>query len=176
MPRRVFVVLLGIVACTGPGAVTTVPTTTVPPITTITLTPEQAIADFGTCMGERGVVVPELPLDENGRPDLGGLAIANDVSTSGFRIALNDCSPILAAAGLLDLTGQPELAAAVYRQLQRFAECMRGAGVEEFPDPSPDFAGGGPPFPPETLPGADPDLAPAVELCSTEVGIAPITG
>ncbi|HUO45521.1 MAG TPA: hypothetical protein VM470_01675 [Acidimicrobiia bacterium] len=176
MPRRLVLVLLGIVACTGPGSVTTIPTTAVPPTTNTTLTPQLAIADFSTCMEERGVVVPDLPIGENGRPDLGGLAIANDVSTSGFRAALNDCSPILAAAGLLDLTGQPELAAAVYRQLQRFAECMRGAGVEGFPDPSPDFAGGEPPFPLETLPRTDPELAGAVELCSTELGIAPITG
>ncbi len=160
-------------ACTGPTTATTLaPTTTV--ATTTTLVVEEAVAAFRSCLESRDVVVPDLPIDEAGRPDLGPLATANDISTNAFRTALSDCATILAANGVLDANSSAELAEEVRQQLRRFSECMREAGVEEFPDPVDGFAGQGLPFP--SIPIADPELAAAIETCSTALGFAPITG
>jgi len=160
-------------ACTGPTTATTLaPTTTV--ATTTTLALEQAVAAFRSCLEARDVVVPDLPIGEAGRPDLGPLATSNDISTNAFRTSLSDCATILAANGILDTGQDAVLAAEVLKQLQRFSECMRQAGVEEFPDPVDGFAGQGLPFP--SVPIADPELAPAIETCSTALGFAPITG
>ena len=159
-------------ACTGPTTVTTLdPTTTV--ATTTTLVVGEAVAAFRSCLESRDVVVPDLPIDESGRPDLGPLATANDISTNAFRTALTDCATILAANGVLNAGTNARLADEVRKQLQRFSECMRQAGVEEFPDPVEGFAGKGLPYP--SIPIADPDLATAIETCSTALGFAPIT-
>jgi hypothetical protein len=102
------------------------------------------------------------------------LATANDISTNAFRGALTDCATILAANGVLDAGSNAGLAEEVRKQLQRFSECMRQAGVQDFPDPVDGFAGQGLPFP--SIPIADPELATAIETCSTALGFAPITG
>lgn len=162
-----------LVACTGPTTATSLaPTTTV--ATTTTLLIEEAIAAFRSCLEDRAVVVPDLPIDEAGRPDLGPLATANDISTNTFRTSLTDCATILAANGVLDAGQDDVLAAEVRKQLEEFSECMREAGVEDFPDPVDGFAGQGLPFP--SIPIADPELATAIETCSTALGFAPITG
>lgn len=167
------VVGLLLTACTAPATTTTqTPTTTV--ATTTTLAVEDAVNEFRSCLEARDVVVPDLPIDELGRPDLGSIAAANDISTDAFRTSLTDCATILAANGVLDAADDVVLANEVRRQLQRFSECMRQAGVEEFPDPVDGFAGQGLPFP--SIPIADPELAAAIETCSTALGFAPITG
>ena len=162
-----------LVACTGPTTATSLaPTTTV--ATTTTLVIEEAVVVFRACLEDRAVVVPDLPIDEAGRPDLGPLATANDISTNAFRRSLTDCATILAVNGVLDAGQDDVLAAEVRKQLERFSECMREAGVEDFPDPVDGFAGQGLPFP--SIPIADPELAIAIETCSTALGFAPITG
>lgn len=172
MRRFLVFIVASLIACTPEPAPTTSPTTTAPSTTTTTLAPEVAITEFAECLESRGVVVPELEFDDQGRPDLSALAIANDASDPGFRSALNDCTPIVALNGLLHR--DEELLAEVRRQLQRFAECMRANGVELFSDPDPEFDGSNPPFP--NVPRTDPELAAAIEVCGTELGLAPITG
>jgi hypothetical protein len=135
-----------------------------------------ALAGFGDCLEERGLEVPDLSVDESGRPDLGGLALANDPASPGFRAALNDCAFLLVGSGYLALTDFPELLAAVRGQLNRFTICMRDAGVEEFPDPDPAFDGTGAPYPPGAIPSDDAELAAAIETCGDELGMAPLTG
>lgn len=164
------------VACTGTSATTTTTTSTAPSTTTTTIPSEQALNLFATCLDDRGVAVEDIEVDEQGRPDLSPLALANDVGGAAFRAALDDCAPLLAANGLLDLSTNPELAAAVRRQLVAYAACMRKAGVEDFPNPPEDFDGRQPPFPPESIPRTDPELEGAIEHCGTELGLAPITG
>jgi hypothetical protein len=166
-----------VTGCVGPPVDTTLarPTTTFLAVTTTTVDPAGVVAEFGACLQQQGVNVPSLPLDPAGRPNLSGLAVANDPASPQFREALAECAPILAASGLLALDDQPVVLAAVRRHLGRFSDCMRRAGVEEFPDPLPDFDGSAPPFPDGLIPRDDPDLSEAVELCSAELGVAPIT-
>jgi hypothetical protein len=175
--RRSFalVAILLVSACTGrTTTITSAATTVTTAVTTTTLAMDQALSEFRACLEDQGVVVPDLPLSESGRPDLGPLAIANDASSGGFRSALADCATILAANGILDLGDDAELKAEVRRQLERFAVCMRDSGVEGFPDPVEGFAGQGVPFP--VIPMTDPELGRAIDTCSTALGIAPLTG
>jgi hypothetical protein len=134
----------------------------------------EAVNQFKSCLEARDVVVPDLPVDELGRPDLAPIATANDISTNAFRASLSECAVILAANGVLDTAGDVQLANEVRKQLGRFAACMRESGVEDFPDPVDGFAGQGLPFP--SIPIEDPELAAAIESCSTALGFAPITG
>jgi hypothetical protein len=166
-----------VTGCVGPPVQTTLsrPTTTTLAVTTTTIDPAQVVTQFGACLEEQGISVPSLPLDPGGRPNLSGLAIANDPASPEFREALVECAPILAASGLLLLDDQPAVLAAVRRYLAGFSDCMRRAGVEEFPDPLPDFDGSSPPFLAELIPREDPDLPEAIGLCSAELGVAPIT-
>lgn len=168
----VLVVILG--GCL-PASPPTTTATTAPPTTTTTLAPEDALARFAGCLGERGLEVPDLSLDESGRPDLGGLALANDPASPGFRAALNDCAFLLLGSGALALSDSPELLGAVRTQLARFTACMREEEVEGFPDPDPEFDGTGPPYPASAIPGDDPDLAVAIETCGNQLGLAPLT-
>lgn len=175
--RRSFalVAILLVSACTGrTTTITSAATTVTTAVTTTTLAMDQALSEFRACLEGQGVVVPDLPLSESGRPDLGPLAIANDPSSAGFRSALADCATILAANGILDLGDDTELKAEVRRQLERFAVCMRDSGVEGFPDPVEGFDGQGVPFP--VIPMTDPELGRAIDICSTALGIAPLTG
>ncbi len=184
MRSHFWVIVVALVAaCTSAGRPRQTPdtTTTVASTTSVTLSGEEAAAEFAACLEERGVVVPDLPTDEGSgagrpRPDLGGLATSNDPASAGFRAALNDCAPLLVSNGVLLLAGYPELAAAVKHQLGLFSECMRDQGVEEFPDPDSAFDGTGPPFLAAAVPLADPDLAAAIDYCSTRLGLAPLTG
>ncbi len=167
--------ILIVSACTGrTTTITSVATTTMTVAPTTTLTTADATAAFRTCLEDHGVVVPDLPVGATGKPDLGPLAIANDAGSLEFRSALADCATILAANGVLDPGSDDQLASEVLRQLERFAICMRESGVEEFPDPVDGFAGGGVPFP--VIPMTDPELSAAIEICSSALGIAPLTG
>ncbi|HKX74062.1 MAG TPA: hypothetical protein VJR05_01595 [Acidimicrobiia bacterium] len=178
--RRLALVLVmgGIVgACLpDPAATTSPPVATPPPPTTTTLAPAEALTRFASCLEERGVVVPDLELDETGRPDLAALALANDPASPGFRAALNDCAFLLVGSGALVIGDVPELLAAVRGQLVLFTDCMREAGVEEFPDPDPDFDGTGPPYSVAAIPTDDPDLVEAIETCGSRLGMSPLTG
>lgn len=168
------VAALLLAACIRPTTATSLaPTTIAPAPTTTTLVVQEAVAEFRACLVTRDIVVPDLPIDESGRPDLGPLALANDISTNAFRTSLTECATILATNGVLDAGQDAELATEVRKQLERFAACMRESGVEDFPDPVEGFNGQGLPFP--TIPIADPELATAIETCSTALGFAPIT-
>jgi hypothetical protein len=151
----------------------------VPPVTTATsttavpLTSEQAAIEFHSCLLEQGLTVPDLPLDDEGRPDLSALADAVDQGSSEWRAALTACAGLIAANGALDLSANPELAEAVRAQLVAFSTCMRSQGVDAFPDPPADFNGTTTPFPLSEIPVADPDLGPAAEMCALAVGERP---
>jgi hypothetical protein len=162
-----------LVACTTgpqPAASTSVPTTT----TTVPATPQGAATSFQACLTGRGFDVPEIPLDDDGRPDLSVLGPSIDQTSSEWRSAISACAGDLTQSGALDLSDQPELAAAVTAELRTFSTCMRSQGVEEFPDPRPDFDGSTPPYPLADIPITDPDLAPAIEACASVVGTNPL--
>jgi hypothetical protein len=168
----VIALVLAAVACNQSGqtpSVTTVATTT----TTRPLTAEQAAGEFRSCLSDRGLNVPDLPLDQAGRPDLSALADSVDQSSEEWREALTACAAVIVANGSLDLSAVPELADAVRAQLLAFSACMRSQGVEGFPDPPADFDGTVPPFPFAAIPSDDPELAAAAEACALAVGGAP---
>ncbi len=137
------------------------------------LTAEQAAHEFRSCLTEAGLDVPDLPLDEAGRPDLSALRDAVDQGSVEWREALTACAALIVANGALDLSGDPELAGAVRAQLVAFATCMRSQGVEGFPDPPPNFDGTTPPFPLSVIPTDDPELGSAAEACTLAVGVTP---
>lgn len=152
-----------------------------PPVSTATtstaaapLTAEQAVAEFQSCLADQGLIVPDLPLDEGGRPDLSALADSVDKNSIEWRDAMTACAGVMASNGALDLSGNPELAEAVRARLVAFSTCMRSQGVEAFPDPPADFDGTTPPFPLSRIPMADPDLGSAAEACVPAVGASPL--
>ena len=161
-----------VVACT-PVAVSPSETSVATTTMTAPLTAEEAVAAFQGCLAEQGVIVADLPLDENGRPDLSVVADAIDPNSVGWKDALTLCAPVITANGGLELGGEPELFEAVVNQLIAFSACMRSEGVEDFPDPPPDFDGTTPPFPISAIPVGDPDLGPATEACAGAVESRP---
>ena len=148
-------------------------TTSTPTTTTVPLTAQQAVVAFQSCLNDRGFAVPEVPLDDGGRPDLSLLADSIDQSSEEWREALASCAAVIVANGALDLAAVPDLAEAVRAQLLAFSACMRSQGVEGFPDPAPDFDGTTPPFPLDSVPSDDPELGPAAEACGLIVGTEP---
>ena len=140
---------------------TTIPTTT----TTVPLTPAEAAAEFHSCLTQQGLTVPDVPLDDQGRPDLSALADASAQNSAQWHEALTACAAVIVANGALDLSADPALAEAVRTRLMAFSACMRSQGVESFPDPPADFDGTSPPFLLSAIPVADPELAPAIEAC-----------
>ena len=155
-------------ACTAsrelPSATTAAPSTT-----TVPLTPEEAVAVFHSCLTDQGLMIPEIPLDEKGRPDLSALADATRQDPGVWQEALTNCAAVVVANGALDLSAEPELAEAVRGRLLAFSACMRSQGVEDFPDPPPGFDGIAPPFPATALPVSDPELANAAQACVSTV-------
>lgn len=121
-------------------------------------------------MSQAGYEIPDIPVGEDGRLDLSGLA-QDPATDSAFRQALTACSVLL--SNFLVMDGSPGVAALVRDQLVRFAQCMRASGVEDFPDPLADFAGTSPPFPPEQIPIADPEFNLAVESCASAMSVSP---
>jgi hypothetical protein len=148
-------------------------TTSVPTTTTVPLTAQQAVDVFQSCLADRGFDVPELPLDEAGRPDLSALADLVDQHSPEWRDALASCAAVIVASGALDFAGVPDLAEAVRAELLAFSVCMRSQGVEDFPDPGADFDGTKPPFPLDSIPSDDPELGTAAEACALTVGETP---
>lgn len=172
MRRPLVACLFLVVACNaaapGPApAVTTTATTALP-------SAEEAIGVFSDCLNEQGVEVDAIPTGPDGRPDLSSLAGVMSQDPLRWRSALSACAGGLVGSGALDLSADPELASLVIGQLQAFAQCMRGQGVEDFPDPAPDFDGTAAPFHLAEIPVTDPELATAVESCAAMVGANPL--
>ena len=161
-------VVLTTAACTAPRELPPA-TTAVPSTTTIPLTPEEAVSVFHSCLTDQGLIVPEISLDEKGRPDLSALADATRQDPNEWQEALTSCAAVVVANGALDLSAEPELAEAVRGRLLAFSACMRSNGVDDFPDPPPGFDGTAPPFPISTIPVTDPELAAAAEACASIV-------
>ena len=154
--------------------VATITTTTIAPSTTttaaVTLGPEAATVEFTACMRDQGIEIPDIRLDDQGRPMLDDAFAAADPSSLELRGALATCASILTQSGALDLSTDPELQALIVEQLKVFSECMRDEGVTEFPDPSPGFDGTGSPFPLERIPLTDPAFQDAVIACQDDLG------
>lgn len=169
--RPILVVfVVAVVACNLSTETTSV-TTVAPTTTTVPLTARQAAVAFHACLTDLGFNVPDLPLDDAGRPDLTALADSVDQGSAGWRQGLTSCAAVIVGNGALDLSAVPELAEAVRSQLGAFSACMRSQGVEGFPDPPTDFDGTGSPFPLESIPSADPELATAAAACALRVGV-----
>jgi len=98
-------------------------------------------------MAQTGVELPPALVTADGRivlsPWAGPLERAGDQAVS----ALETCSAPLLQAGMLDLSGAPELRTAVVAALGKLAACIREHGVTNFPDPAPGYDGTGVPFP-----------------------------
>ena len=145
-------------------------TTTTTTTTTVPLSPVEAADEFNSCLGDQGLALPDIPVDDGGRPDLSALAELSDQNPEAWRAALSTCAGVIVTYGALDLSSNPELAAAVRSLLFVFSTCMRSQGVDDFPDPSEDFDGTSVPFPLEGIPAGDPELAAAAEACALSVG------
>lgn len=162
--------LVCMVGCSAPTTEAAEPT--LPPTTTTTAAPAnaaEAVAVFEACMKAAGFDLAEIPVGDDGRPDLG--ALAGDAATDpGFRQAVTLCAGPLSE--FLGLENSPGLRVMVLAQLQDYAACMRASGVEDFPDPVDDFDGTFAPFPPEQIPTDDSDFGPAVEACAAALGVS----
>lgn len=143
-------------------------TTTIPATTTTTLSVEEAITAFRTCLTESGVAVDEIPFDSQGRPRLELAFTRVDFADAGAVQAITDCSELL-TSGALDLSTWPQLQQQVQLTLESFSECVRSHGVITFPDPVNPFFGVGGPYPLEEIPFDDVDLEAAVAVCSARV-------
>ena len=157
------------VAC-SPGVEVIPVTTTTTTTTQVPLSPTEAADEFKACLDDQGLAVPEIPVDDAGRPDLSALAEMSDQNPDAWRAALSACAAVIVTNGALDLSSNPELAEAVRSRLVAFSTCMRSQGVEAFPDPPEDFDGTTVPFPLEVIPAGDPELAIAAEACALSVG------
>lgn len=161
-------------ACTAGSTVTTATITSVSTTTTTTvLSPEEATAQFQLCLSGYGVQT-DVPLGEDGRPDLTALEETLRDDLTAMRSALTACAAHLAASGALDLSDEPVLREAVRTHLTNFSICMRSQGVDGFPDPVPDFDGTGLPYQIADLPVADPEFGSAIEACTAAVGVDPL--
>lgn len=144
-------------------------TTTTVPITTTTLTIEDGLAGFRTCLSGEGVGIGEIPLDGLGRPRMAAALAGLNLSERSVLDALEACGHHL-ASGALDLSSDPELRSMVQDRLESFADCVRLEGVVDYPDPIPDFDGLGAPFPVNRVPWTDPGLPGAVSACTSTLG------
>lgn len=171
MPRLVPLLLLCLVAAScapdsePPESTTTsaIPATS---STTTTLGPAESLAAFATCLRDAGVPV-DPPIGSDLSSDLSAIASALDTSVPDVQAAIGECAALLTVVQRTELAGDPEIRQLVIGQLEAFAACMRGEGVDGFPDPSE-----------AAVPGFDPDAVPfeaegfdaAVEECRSLVG------
>jgi len=140
-------------------------TTTTLAVTTVTLSPEEGLAQYQECLSSEGLDVPDIPRDALGRPRMAEALKHLDLTERSVLDALEACGEEL-EAGTLDLSPDPEMQQLVQAALQNLVVCMRARGVEDFPEPVPAFSGVGSPFPVNRIPWADPDLPDAVLACS----------
>lgn len=151
------------------GSTTT--TTAAPDAPSTTLEALEATRAFETCMIDSGVDMEPVAFDAQGRPRLDLMMKDVDLADPGFGEALSTCAETL-LLGALDLSGSPIVRQAVLSMLTEFSVCMRGKGVPDFPNPSGDFVGIGPPYPPSLVPYSDPDLEDAVAVCGSRLALA----
>jgi hypothetical protein len=142
-----------------------VTTTTTIPTTTTTVTLEQGLSDYRQCLASAGVTIGEISIDGMGRPRMAEALAGLDLADRAVLDALETCGHHL-SSGALRLDPDPELAELVQLELEEFAECLRSRGVDDFPDPRPEFDGVGAPYPVNRIPWNDPDLTSAVDVCS----------
>lgn len=134
-------------------------------MTTTTLSVGESLEVYRDCLADRGLAIEEISRDARGRPLMARALAGLDLTDDSALEALETCGHLL-ASGLLDLESDPELRSIVRSKLAELSECIREHGVEEFPDPVPDFDGVGPPFPVNLIPWSDPALSGAMADCS----------
>lgn len=150
---------------TDPHGITT---TTIIATTSTTVTVEQGLAAYRECLAAEGLTIGEIPIDGLGRPRMAEALSGLDLGDRAVVDALETCGHHL-TVGPLRVQPDPEFADLLRVQLNQFAECVRALGVEDYPDPDPDFDGIGSPFPPNRIPWGDPDLQSAVDSCAGEL-------
>ena len=127
--------------------------------TTEPVDPDEAFLEYGACMREMGVDMPDPASDGESVTMVG-----SDADQETLEAAMAECDPILESAfGEFEMS--PEQDAERLDMELAFARCMRENGVEEWQDPNPDGS---------TIIDIGPDddmetLEAAMETCSTEV-------
>jgi hypothetical protein len=96
---------------------------------------QEAILRFVACLRDEGFDIPDPRFGPNGNL-IGTVSAfaAIDVTSPEFLDGVEACQSELAA---LQPELDPEQQAERNEELLRFAECMRGQGIVEFPDPDP---------------------------------------
>lgn len=140
-------------------------TTTTMPTTTVTVDRDRGLVSFADCMADQGVPLAEIPLDPAGRPRMARVLSQLDLDDRAVLDALETCGPHL-DRGALDLAADAEMRELVRFALHDLVVCLRARGVDDFPEPVPDYDGLGPPFPQGRIPWTDPDLPRAMAECS----------
>ena len=95
---------------------------------------------FGAKLTRRRYV--EITLFRDLAEKLIGRRLVHIASVEGFTLTAGAANAVARAA-----QGSVRDALSLLDQLRAFAECVRGEGVETFPDPDPAFSGVGSPFP-----------------------------
>ncbi|MDT0309037.1 hypothetical protein RM780_19025, partial [Streptomyces sp. DSM 44917] len=118
------------------------------------LEPEEMVLEFARCMREQGLDVPD--------PEPGG---GMDLNMDGQDQAVVEAA--MEACRHLDPALQPDQTLPPERReaVERYAQCMRDEGVEDFPDPLPN--GGIAIDDPAIM--EDPDYEAAEETCQAEM-------
>jgi hypothetical protein len=104
-----------------------------------TLSPQSAVSkayEFSACMRDHGVTnFPDPKVTTNGNQQQIAIRVVGP-NTPGFKTAQKACAGILPTPSKADLAAQAAAQQAHKRDLLSFARCMRGRGINGFPDPS----------------------------------------
>ncbi|HYB26661.1 MAG TPA: hypothetical protein VEF89_08620 [Solirubrobacteraceae bacterium] len=104
-----------------------------------TLSAQSAISkayEFSACMRDHGVTnFPDPKVTTNGNQQAIAIRVVGPI-TPAFKTAQKACAGILPTPSKADLAAQAAAQQAHKRDLLSFARCMRGRGINGFPDPS----------------------------------------
>ena len=129
----IVVVLAGCARTSSPGVAST-GSTSAPSARPAPVTGSKSAVAFAACMRSHGV--PEFPdPGSNGHTSLGN---GIDPSSPQFQAAQKACQSLLPSGGssLATQSASGSISPEKQAQLLRFARCMRGHGVPNYPDPT----------------------------------------
>ena len=129
---------------------------------------EQAILDLVACLRDNGLDIPDPQFGPDGPTFADPSVIMSiDLGSDTFIDAMDACDEYLA---VLQPEIDPEQQAEQVEQQLVLAECMRGEGIEDFPDPDPvrGFTIRDMRFDP-----FDPEFQTAFTACAAELGFDP---
>lgn len=90
---------------------------------------------YAACMRDHGVNIPDPQVSGNGSDQKIAIRVVGP-SNPRFKTALAACHSIMPGPSKADLAAQAAQRRARIQDMLSFARCMRGRGVNDFPDPT----------------------------------------